>query len=344
MTKIKRLLRIIMPIVAIVCAVVFVPWKVIWFWVQPLPATVQKQVDQAISRGADGIIVYVDQPNKAPAFYAAGWKDKARKIPADAHTLFKIASISKLYIAVATAKLVNAKLLSLDATLAELLPELATRIEYADKITLKMMVQHRSGIPNYTDNPDFPWLKPFADIDKIVNLVLDKPSDFKPDSRYSYSNTNYILIGKILDKKLGYSHQQYIKKEILDKLGLTHTYGIMSEVNPDELSSGYGIDYEGDFKMIDYVAPGASMVATAEDVGIFLKALNKGTLLNKSEQAIYSSIYVYEHTGMVPGYQSIARYHKDTDTVIIQFMNTSGGDMWAMSEVIYNGIVKILSK
>jgi len=344
MTKIKRLLRIIMPIVAIVCAVVFVPWKVIWFWIQPLPDTVQEQVDQAISRGADGIIVYVDQPNKAPAFYAAGWKNKANKVPADAHALFKIASISKLYIAVATAKLVNAKLLSLDATLAELLPELAGRIEYADKITLKMMVQHRSGIPNYTDNPDFPWLKPFTDIDKIVNTVLDKPADFKPDSRYSYSNTNYILIGKILDKKLGYSHRQYIKTEIIDKLGLTHTYGMMSEVNPEDLSSGYGIDYEEDFKSIDYVAPGASMVATAEDVGIFLKALNKGTLLNKNEQAIYSSIYVYEHTGMVPGYQSIARYHKDTDTVIIQFMNTSGGDMWAMSEVIYDGIVKILSK
>ncbi|MFD2521800.1 serine hydrolase domain-containing protein [Emticicia soli] len=344
MTKIKRLLRIIMPIVAIVCAVVFVPWKVIWFWIQPLPDTVQEQVDQAISRGEDGIIVYVDQPNKAPEFYAAGWKNKANKVPADAHALFKIASISKLYIATATAKLVSIKLLSLDATLAELLPELAGRIEYADKITLKMMVQHRSGIPSYTDNPDFPWLKPFTDIDKIVNTVLDKPSDFKPDSRYSYSNTNYILIGKILDKKLGYNHQRYIKAEILDKLGLTHTYGMMSEVNPDELSSGYIIDYEGDFKAIDYVAPGASMVATAEDVGIFLKALNKGTLLNKSEQAIYSSIYVYEHTGLVPGYQSIARYHKDTDTVIIQFMNTSGGDMWAMSEVIYNGIVKILSK
>lgn len=344
MTKVKRLLRIIMPIIAIVCAVVFIPWQAVWLWLKPLPDTVQEQVNDAINQGIDGIIVYVDQPNKAPALYAAGWKNKANKTPADANALFKIASISKLYIAVATAKLVNTKVLSLDDTVAELLPELAGRIENADKITLKMLVQHRSGIPNYTDSPDFKWLKPFTDTDKILALVLDKPADFKPDSRYSYSNTNYILIGNILDKKLGYSHRQYIKTEILDKLGLTHTYGMMSEVNSADLSSGYGTDNDKDLKAIDYVAPGASMIATAQDVGIFLKALNKGTLLNTQEQAIYSSIYVYEHTGLVPGYQSIARYHKDIDTVIIQFVNTNGGDMWTISEAIYNGIVKIVSK
>jgi len=86
------------------------------------------------------------------------------------------------------------------------------------------------------------------------------------------------------------------------------------------------------------------MVATAQDVGIFLRALNDSTLLCDEEQAIYSSIYEYGHTGLLPGYQCIARYHKDIDTVVIQFVNTSGGKMWTISEILYNGIIKILSR
>ena len=65
------------------------------------------------------------------------------------------------------------------------------------------------------------------------------------------------------------------------------------------------------------------MMATAEDVGIFLRALNDGSLLDEYEQAIYSSVYVYGHTGLLPGYYSIARYHEGIDAVVIQFVNTS---------------------
>ncbi|MCP4374322.1 MAG: serine hydrolase, partial [Deltaproteobacteria bacterium] len=83
---------------------------------------------------------------------------------------------------------------------------------------------------------------------------------------------------------------------------------------------------------------------TAEDVGIFLRALNDGSLLNDDEQTIYSSIYEYEHKGWVLGYQSIARYHKDIDTVVIQFVNTTGGngDSELTLNVVYDRIVRIL--
>ncbi len=340
----KRLLRIIIPVIATICTFIFTPWGIVWAWVEPLPDTIQEQIDAATNHGVDGIIVYVDQHGKAPAFYAAGWKDKEKKIPADPRALFKIASISKLYIAVATAKLVNNHSLSLDDTLARLLPEVAERIENANKITLRMLLQHRSGIPDWIDDKEFPWSKPPTDVNKVLELILDEPAKFKPDSRHDYSNTNYLLIGNILDKSLGYGHQQYIKKEILDPLGLTHTFGLLSDVNSGDIVSGYDTHFNGDVKMLDFVSPGGSMVATAEDVGIFLRALNDGSLLNNDEQKLYSSIYEYEHTGLLPGYQSIARYYKDIDTVVIQFVNTSGGDMWTKSEIIYNRIIKILRR
>jgi CubicO group peptidase (beta-lactamase class C family) len=338
----KLILRIAL-IIASITSLFFVPWVIVRTWLTPPPDRVQEQVNDAIGYGFDGIIVYVDQGGKEPAFYAAGWKNREKKIPADPHSLFKIASISKLYIAVAVAKLVNDKHLSLDKTLSDYLPELAGRIENADKITLRMMVQHRSGIPNFTDTPGY-WENPPKDIRKTLELVLDKPADFEPDNKYSYSNTNYLLIGEILDKTLGYSHHQYIRREILEPLKLNNTYSLLSEVDSDDVMSGYSVGYDKDLKYNDYIIPGGSMVATAEDVGIFLRALNDGSLLNENEQAIYSSIYVYEHTGLLPGYSSIARYHKDIDAVVVQFVNTSGGYTWNLTEMVYNRIVKIVRR
>ena len=84
----------------------------------------QEQVDEAISHGFDGIIVYVDEAGKPPAFYTAGWKDRDNKIPAAPDSLFKIASISKLYTAVAITKMAREQRLSLDDLLIDHFPEL----------------------------------------------------------------------------------------------------------------------------------------------------------------------------------------------------------------------------
>ena len=108
--------------------------------------------------------------------------------------------------------------------------------------------------------------------------------------------------------------------------------------------SGYYVGIEEDIKTSDYGSKLTSMIASAEDVGIFLRALNDGSLFDEGEQEIYSSIYVYEHTGLMPGYQSIAKYHKDIDAVVIQFNNTTNFDgyNWNLAEIVYNRIVKIL--
>lgn len=338
----KNIFRVLLLIGTIV-SLYFVPWDLLRIWLTPKADTIQEQVERAPDMGLDGIIVYVDQADKAPITYTSGWNNRENKIPADPNSLFKIASISKLYIAAATAKLVSADSLSLDDTLSGLLPELEKRIENADQITLKMLVNHTSGIPNYSDHPDYPWDSPPGN-DDALRLVLDTPADFNPGERYSYSNTNYLLLGEILDRTLGYSHHQYIREEILVPMGLVNTYSLLKEVNIDEVMSGYHVGYGPDIKRNDFTNPGGSMVATIEEVGIYLRALNDGSLLNEEEQQIYASIYEFGHTGLVPGYSSIARYHKDIDTVVIQFVNTTGGNSWNMTEIMYNRIIQILKK
>jgi len=336
--SLRGMLRIAF-IIASISSLYFVPWILVKAWILPLPDTVQEQLDEAIGYGFDGMIVYVDQAGKPPEFYAAGWHDRKNKIPAYPLALFKIASITKLYVAVATAKLVKNRRLSLDETLAEYFPELAGRIEYSDKITLRMMLQHRSGIPNFVDHPDY-WKKPPKSRQETLDYALDLPADFEPGEDYGYSNTNYMLIEDLIDKTMGYPHQQYIKEEILNPLGLKNTFGSLSEVDIDNVMSGYYVGNDEDFKYEDT----GLMIATAEDVGLFLRSLNDGSAFNEGEQEIYSSIYVYEHTGLLVGYQSIAKYHKDMDMVVIQFNNTTNFDgyNWNMAEIIYSRIVKIL--
>ena len=123
-------------------------------------------------------------------------------------------------------------------------------------------------------------------------------------------------------------------------MGPSKNWKALSEVVIDNLMSGYYVGIEHDIKTADY----GSMIATAEDVGIFLRTLNDGSLFDEGEQEIYSSIYEYDHTGLIPGYQSIAKYHQDIDTVVIQFVNTTDFDgyTWNLSEIVYNRIVKIL--
>jgi CubicO group peptidase (beta-lactamase class C family) len=308
-----------------------------------IPKTIQDEMDKAVEQQFDGMIVYVNQSGKS-TFYSAGFNNREEQKLANPTDLFKIASISKLYIAAATTKLIASNDLNLEQTLAQLIPEVANRIENADQITLKMMVSHRSGIPEYIYESNFN-----NDTNQsyltTAELIYDKSADFKPNKKYAYSNTNYLLIGEILDRTLGYSHHTYILNEIIIPLGLSQTYSLMSEVDSKKVMSGYVKGDDEDYKILPHTRPGGSMIATAEDVGIFLRALIDGRLLNEKEQTIYSSVYEYEHTGWLPGYTSIARYHSDSDAIIVQFVNTSGKEVfWLNLERMYSRIVKIVEK
>ncbi|MDR5589087.1 serine hydrolase domain-containing protein [Christiangramia sp. SM2212] len=336
----KRLIQILL-LGGTITSLFFVPWILVWAWILPLPGNIQEQLDEGIEHGFDGIIVYIDQAEKQPEYYAAGWKNRENKIPADPHSLFKIASIGKLYDAVSVTKLVSEGKLDLDKTLLDYFPETGKRIENAQEISIRMLVQHRSGIPNFTETSNF-WMHPPESNQETLKLVLDMPANFEPGEDYEYSNTNYLLLGMLMEKVTGSSKYEIISEKILNPLGLKNTYGSISEVNMENVMSGYYVGVDEDIKTTNY----GSMVATAEDVGLFIRALNDGSLLTEKELEIYSSLYYFEHTGLIPGYQSIAKYHPDIDTVVIQFVNTSNFDgyTWNLSEIVYSRIIKILKK
>jgi len=279
--KSKRIIRVLL-LAGTLISLYFVPWPIVKAWILPLPSTVQEQVDKAGDYGFDGIIVCVNKKGNQSEFYTSGYKNRENKIPADPDALFKIASVSKLYNAVAVAKLVRDEKLSLDKTLADYLPELDGRIEYADEITLRMLVRHTSGIPNFTDTYMY-WVAPKETTDEQLALVLDKPANFKPDEDYEYSNTNYLLLGRIMNRVLGYDEFQYFQEEILNPLNLRHTFGSIKDVDINDVMSGYYVGYNEDLKSNN----AGSMLATSEDLALFIRALNDGSVFRDKKEKRY---------------------------------------------------------
>lgn len=307
-----------------------------------LPISIEAVLENAVNEGVDGIFVYIEQSEKINKSYASGIQDRVTLLPADANYLFKIASISKLFIAISTAKLADQEQLSLTDTLAFWLPELADRIENANSITIAQMLQHRSGIADFDSQTGFDWQNAHTDIDKTLLYALDKPADFQPDSKYEYSNTNYLLLSKVLDRVLGYEHQVFIHQNILMPLNMYDTYAELSDIDPSLLVKGYWGNV--DRSMQDYAIPGGSMVSTVKDIAIFIRALNTGTLLTPSEKKIYSAVYWFDHSGWLPGYQSIARYDKGTDAVVIQFINTTGDNSEDIASSTYEQLLNFLNR
>ena len=332
---IKNILRLIAVIVTVASVYIFAPWEYGLYYLKPLPDTVQQELDLVTKDHVVGVIVYVDKRGETPAYYASGLDNRATKTIVRPDALFKIGSIAKLYDAAAITKLVGEGKLSLDKHLSDYLPFTENRIENADAITLRMLVQHRSGIPNYTEHPLFHWGQ--LDID-VFDLVLDQPADFAPGADHAYSNSNYLLLTKIITAVTGVPHGEYIKQTLLEPLGLERTFFSVNSVDKDDLMNGYHLGYEDDLRHLEH-----GYVSSAREVAAFLRALNEGTFFTEKEQKIYASIYQYNHTGWVLGYQSIARYHAQEDMVVVQFVNTTGNDLVMLTKILYNRVIEILT-
>lgn len=283
------------------------------------PQSIDVILNDVASGPIDGVFVAVER-NGVVQSYAAGVQNKPAGEAAAADSLFKIASISKLFIAVAATKLVAENNLQMEDTLAMWLPEMADQIANAEQITIRQMLAHRSGIPDFDSQPGFNWQQAHTSLQDTLAYALNLPADFAPNARFEYSNTNYLLIGMVLDQVLGFSHHRFIQDRILNPLEMQDTYLLLGDADPARLAHGY---WGGRDRIAqDYVIPGGSMVSTTKDTAVFIRAMNTGDLLTAEERRLYP--YFFNHSGWVPGYQSFAEYQADSDAVIVLFANTTG--------------------
>ncbi|MCP4985444.1 MAG: beta-lactamase family protein, partial [Colwellia sp.] len=151
----------------------------------------------------------------------AYYDSTGKKVKADAQTQYRVGSITKMFTATLIMQLIEQEKLSLTTPLSVFYPEIAN----AQEITIDHMLKHRSGLFNYTDGADFReyFSKPQSQEQMITRFSGFEP-EFKPGKKFRYSNTNYMLLGYIIEEITGESYQTVLQKNIIDKLNLKNTH------------------------------------------------------------------------------------------------------------------------
>ncbi|HEY4176668.1 MAG TPA: serine hydrolase domain-containing protein [Kofleriaceae bacterium] len=174
----------------------------------------------ALATAAPAVQIVVEQHGKVILDRAYGVIDIENQVPATPDSVFAIGSISKQFGAAAIMQLVEAGRLSLDDKLAKWMPTFPR----ADRITLRQLLQHTTGIVDFEYNGTWPTTMGVArTTDEVIATFRDLPPLFEPGTRWAYSSSNYVLVGAIVEKVSGQSLADYLAQHVFLAANLTHT-------------------------------------------------------------------------------------------------------------------------
>jgi D-alanyl-D-alanine carboxypeptidase len=302
---------------------------------------VQAGLDKLAADGAAGVQVRIT--DRRESFTARGGVAEVggqRPVPTNGH--FRIGSITKTFVSTVTLQLVGEGKVGLDEPVSTYLPGL---LPDGDTITVRNLLQHTSGLYNYTDamplDPaGFETIR-FKHYDprELVAMSTSHPLNFPPGTQWSYSNTNYIVIGMLIEKITGAPYGQAVEDRILRPLHLAHTSLPGDRVGvPQPHTHGYS---QPTSPAVDVTALNPSwgwsageMISTTADLDRFISALLQGKLLAPAQFAeltrslpftggyglgiaeilLPCGVTVFGHDGGIPGYASVAVSTKDTKT------------------------------
>ena len=298
-----------------------------------------------------GLTVQIDRHGTTIFETSLGWADAANRRAPSPDSVYAIGSITKSYTALAVLQLIDAGKLSLDATVGQLLPDYRGP---ASTVALRHLLDHTAGIPSYTDidglQPQLErnrWTR-----DELVAQFSSLPLLFEPGTRWSYSNSNYYLLGLIVERASGTDYYAYVRRNILDPLGLKHTFdGNDAELVANRVQ-GYQATRDGLrnaspwYYLVPYSA--GSLLATAPDLvryrrGVFTNpaipdsvrsmvvradVLADGTPNLYTLGGLITSDFMghrkYSHSGEIYGFHSNHAYYPDDDLTIVVLANQKG--------------------
>jgi CubicO group peptidase (beta-lactamase class C family) len=222
------------------------------------------------------------------------------------HTKFRIGSLSKQFTAACILLLQERGRLNVYDAISRYLSGLPPTWQ---AINVHQLLTHTSGIPNYTSSPEFGRIKRTgATPQQMIELVGDKPLDFTPGTNWSYSNTGYILLGMIIERISGLSYNEFLKKNILDPLGMTNSGFDRATDIIKERASGYPEkdDRLENADLIDMSVPfsAGGIYSTVEDMYHWNEALTEsGKLLSAdSLKLMFTEYPEATHEGQHYGY------------------------------------------
>ena len=216
-----------------------------------------------------------------------GFSDVAVNRPATENTVYEIGSLTKQFTAAAIMRLVERGQLHLDDDLARYLPTFPTR---GHRVTIRNLLNHTSGIHNYTAKPE--WRAHWADDlspDSVVGFVKRDPFDFAPGTRQSYSNTGYMLLGMVIEKATGHSYASVLDEEFFKPLGLTRTRYCQQRPTDPNVAKGYSVK-NGAFVPADYLSmthpfAAGAICSTVSDLARWESLFHGGHVLTPASYA-----------------------------------------------------------
>jgi D-alanyl-D-alanine carboxypeptidase len=267
----------------------------------PKATELKSALDEIVAHGVPGASVAINT-GEGSWTYASGFAKLESKEKLQPCNLMYLQSISKTYMAVAILKLMEENKINLDSPMLRYLPaKYARHIPQTDSITVRMLLNHTSGLTDYNFQPAYvTQLLQHPDHsfspEEYVAYVHGKPLDFKPGSRYSYRNINYLLLALIGDAITG-DHAKYIADKIFYPLGLTETFyrGSSGYLNYPALTNTYWDRYgNGIIENVSQLQRNNvaaligddGVVATPRDAIKFLKGLMDGKLISDATLAL----------------------------------------------------------
>jgi len=259
-------------------------------------STLSTELQEALDRVREersiiGVSAAVITPDEGLWLGISGLSSKNPPANIQEGMLFCIGSITKNFIAALVLQLAEEGLLDLDDTVGDWLPDLPEKSSrwIDDTITIRQLLNHTSGIHDFLDNLMWYVVAWFLAPDKIMEpentlRYVNRPY-FAPGEGFHYSNTNYILIGMIIEKSTNSNVAVELRNRFFDPLGLEHTFFDIEEPVSGEIAHGHylGID-QTRFKHEARYSSGwtsAAMFSTAEDLALWTQALFGGSVLSE---------------------------------------------------------------
>lgn len=259
---------------------------------EPRPRELQTALDEVVETGAIGAVAAVQREH-------GGWHghsgtallDTTRAIPEESR--FRIGSITKTFVAVVALQLVDEGRLRLDDTVEKWLPGVLPR---GETVTVRHLLNQTSGLYDYLHTLTLPpdprfldnRLRTWTPTELIDRAVSEGPVFAEPGTEFSYSNTNYLVLGQILRKATGLSYGALIERRIIRPLRLRATVvpGTSQDI-PGPHAHGYvPITRDGSTRLVDYtemnpsvMGAGGEMISTPTDLNRFFEALFRGRLV-----------------------------------------------------------------
>jgi D-alanyl-D-alanine carboxypeptidase len=333
----------------------------------PLTAAVRSKIDTDVRAAlsaahTQGATILIVRDDAVVFTRSYGLRDVERSSPADEHTRYEIGSITKQFTAAAILQLREAGKIDLDAPVATYLPF----APHAGEITVQQLLSHTSGLADYTDVPNLETLAATpATFDHVLSQIAGKPLGVTPGAAFAYSNTNYLILGRIIERVSGQTWEAYVQQHLFLPAGMRETATIAQEDGLADMARGYvyahGRAAASKPLSESWASSAGGIVSTADDLRLWGEALSSGRIISASDYALLTSpgrladgsttaygfglkVDRFEgqqriwHDGNTNGYDGSDQLFPSQGVRIIVLTNTLAGGSDAIVEHVYNDL------